>query len=183
MLDTISANIMEKLIMEGNCKAGNVTCTQFDDGKLATVQYVRAILETTTFMNPLKMWNVRRKIRYTVDEWVENNTSTGSLMAFHKVSIGVRDPMLLSIGLMLGMIIIELILLLINNKILWLAADIGYENKALIRSTRPCGAECKFDLPECTTRPDEIPCKTIVRFGAKDNHFGLSSNLQEPEDV
>ncbi len=132
MLDTISANIMEKLIMEGNCKAGNVTCTQFDDGKLATVQYVRAILETTTFMNPLKMWNVRRKIRYTVDEWVENNTSTGSLMAFHKVSIGVRDPMLLSIGLMLGMIIIELILLLINNKILWLAADIGFENKTLM---------------------------------------------------
>jgi hypothetical protein len=134
---------------------------------MATVQYVGALLETAASTYPVDN-------DINVNEWIGNSTSTGSLTASHKVCIGGSDPMT-AIGLMMAiplvMLIIELLPIVWNKKVWWLASDIGFKHIALLRST----AQSKIDFPDCTIRPGETTKETIVRFNAdtKGDHYGL----------
>ncbi|GBC05279.1 hypothetical protein RclHR1_06150005 [Rhizophagus clarus] len=163
-LDLISKNVINQLVTGWNCK-GNNTCAQLA-GASAAVRYAGALIESANLMYPVDNG-------IDLDDLVENSKSTGSLTATHKVCIGGSNPML-SVGLMISipliMLIIELLPLLFNNKVWWLASDVGYKHIALIRSI----TECNIGL-ERTTRPGEITCQTMVRFNPDDDHFGLST--------
>ncbi|CAB4472842.1 hypothetical protein RhiirA1_416964 [Rhizophagus irregularis] len=167
--DIISNNVIKQLVSGWNCE-GNNTCAQ-RVGASAAVRYTGALLESAANLYP---------IDYSIelDDYVVNSKSTGFLTATHKVCIGGNNPMLmvgLTISIPLLMMIVELIPLLFNNKVWWLASDIGYKHIALIRSVTNIG------FLERTTRPGEIPCQTIVRFNPDDDdHFGLSTYEPSP---
>ncbi|CAG8748162.1 25588_t:CDS:2 [Gigaspora margarita] len=61
----------------------------------------------------------------------------------------------------------------------WLAANIGNNYIAFIRSISPCGENWDNELPECTTHPGETKFKKTVRLNIKDNHIGLASSLHD----
>jgi hypothetical protein len=166
--DFMITNVVGQLVNGWTCEARNVTCAQIR-GSMISVQYVGALLEVAARIYPTDN-------KIDVNEWVGNSTSTGSLTASHKVCIGGSDPMT-SIGLMMAiplvMLIIELLPILWNKKVWWLASDIGFKHIALLRST----SQNKIDFPDSTIRPDENETikNTVIRFNAdaKGGHFGL----------
>ncbi|CAG8587164.1 2988_t:CDS:1 [Dentiscutata heterogama] len=173
--DPITKNVAMQLASAWSCEPENVTCAQ-SKGTAATVRYVGALLDTTSVM-------YLAEISKNITEFLKNNSSTtGSFRISHRVCLGGTNPMQ-SIGIMITIpliiVIIGLLPLLYNNKLWWLAADIGNNYIAFARSISPCGENWDNELPECTARPGETKFKKTVRLNIKDNHIGLSSSLHD----
>ncbi|CAG8494393.1 1427_t:CDS:1 [Dentiscutata erythropus] len=173
--DPITKNVAIQLASAWNCEPENVTCAQ-SKGTTATIRYVGALLDTASVM-------YLAEISKNITELLKNNSSTtGFFRSSHRVCLGGTNPMQ-SIGLMIAIpliiIIIGLLPLLYNNKLWWLAADIGNNYIAFIRSISPCGENWDNELPECIARRGETKFKKTVRLNVKDNHIGLSSSLND----
>ncbi|CAG8752198.1 7568_t:CDS:2, partial [Gigaspora rosea] len=173
--DPITKNVAMQLASGWNCEPENVNCAQ-SKGTAATLRYVGALLDSTSIM-----YFADNKDK--LNELLKNNSSTtGSYRASHRVCLGGTNPMQ-SIGLMITIpliiVIIGLLPLLYNNKLWWLAADIGNNYLAFARSVIPCGENWNNELPECTARLGETKFKKTVRLNIKDNHIGLSSSLHD----
>ncbi|KAF0518667.1 hypothetical protein F8M41_016715 [Gigaspora margarita] len=169
--DPITKNVVVQLASAWDCEPENITCAQ-SKGTVATVRYVGSLLESAS--------NIYfARISKNITEFLKNTSSTGFYRYSHRVCLGGNNPMQ-SIGLMIAIplitIIIGLVPLLYNNKLWWLAADIGNNYIAFIRSISPCGKNWNNELPEYIARPGETKFKKIVRLNVKDNHIGLSSS-------
>ncbi|RIB30301.1 hypothetical protein C2G38_2054267 [Gigaspora rosea] len=169
--DPITKNVAMQLASAWDCEPENVTCAQ-SKGTVATIRYVGALLDTTYI-------GYFVGISANETELLKNNSlTTGFYRVSHRVCLGGTNPMQ-TIGLMIAIpliiVIVGLLPLLYNNKLWWLAADIGNNYIAFIRSISPCGENWDNELPECIARPGETKFKKTVRLNVKDNHIGLSS--------
>ncbi|CAG8464277.1 hypothetical protein C2G38_2079226 [Gigaspora rosea] len=169
--DPITKNVAVQLASAWDCEPENVTCAQ-SKGTVATIRYVGALLDTTYTRYFVEISN-------NITELLKNNSlTTGFYRVSHRVCLGGTNPMQkigLIIAIPLIIVIIGLLPLLYNNKLWWLAADIGNNYIAFIRSINPCGVNLNNELPECIARPGETKFKKTVRLNVKDNHIGLSS--------
>ncbi|CAG8545976.1 3632_t:CDS:2 [Gigaspora margarita] len=138
----------------------NIVCAQ-NTGATTTIRLIGAILETAFTIYPMEN-------KLSLNEWIKNSKQTGFFKVSHKVCLGGNNPMF-SIGLMLAiplvLVIIELLPLLYNDKLVWLAANISNNCISLIRSN-PYGENCENN---CIARPNEICYTNKVKFGVKNN--------------
>ncbi|CAG8546032.1 3635_t:CDS:1 [Gigaspora margarita] len=174
--DLITVNVATQLASAWSCEPGNFICAQHS-GAVATIRYVGALLETAYFLYIVDNYG-------NITEWMVKNSSTGLFKVSHRVCLGGNNPMQF-IGLMIAipliLVIVGLLPILYNDKLWWLAADIGNNYIALIRSINPFYGSWKNKF----VRPGENQPKNVIlsKFGDKDNHIGLFPIIQDEEPI
>ncbi|CAG8729439.1 8346_t:CDS:2 [Gigaspora margarita] len=158
----IFRNIARQMYRSWSCEH-NIVCAQ-NMGASTTIRLIGAILETAFNIYPMEN-------KLSLNEWIKNSTSTGFFKVSHKVCLGGNNPMF-SIGLMLAiplvLVIIELLPLLYNDKLVWLAANISNNCISLIRSN-PYENNYENDVSKRIARSNEICYMDRVKFSVKNN--------------
>ncbi|CAG8729457.1 8348_t:CDS:2 [Gigaspora margarita] len=170
--DLITVNVATQLASAWSCEPGNFICAQHS-GAVATIRYVGALLETASFLYFADNYD-------NITEWMVKNSSTGLLKVSHRVCLGGNNPMHfigLMIAIPLTLVIIGLLPILYNDKLWWLAADIGNNYIALIRSINPFYESWKTKF----VRPGENQPNNMIlsKFGDKDSSIGLFPIIQD----